>query len=203
MRPEVAMEEARSWAQIERQEFYRQLVDMDGADEHGRSLLEYLVSTASFVAQTPDDHAFRNYYHLILSLGCGPRHAPLVLPDWMDPMQLRNCYENAALMAMEFEELTYVEGYAWHSFVPMQHAWLEHEDGTIIDPTWAQGELTQYGDHATYMGVKFDIQLLRTLVVKHGIYGLFTGDSEARYPMLRNGLVMNGDVAIALREEIA
>lgn len=202
MRPET-LEAATAWAesQASKQQYYRDLVDLD-VDEHGRSLLEYLISTGAMVAQTPEHDYYRNYYHLVLKEGGRPRHAELTLPDDVEAMELRQCYANAAQMAIDFDEFTYVEGHAWHSFIPVPHAWLER-DGVIIDPTWSQEEVTKSGNHATYMGVRFSQQLLRESMVRYGIYGLFCGDSESNHPMLRNGLVMEDGVATALRKDFA
>lgn len=181
--------------------FYEDLVDWN-VDEDARSMLDYLVSTGAIVAQAPEC-VYRNYYHLVLQHGGRPRRAPLELPDWVDPMELRNCYQNAFDMAMEWPELTYVEGFALGSFMPVMHAWLEHDDGTIIDPTWSQPELQQHAESAVYLGVRFERSLLFSLTHEYRIYGIYTGDSETNCPILRYGLEFENDTAIKRKEVVA
>lgn len=59
------------------------------------------------------------------------------------------CYLNAANAALDSIELVYVQGIAGATTsmcIPMEHAWLETEDGRVIDPTWGE-------DGANYRGV--------------------------------------------------
>lgn len=53
--------------------------------------------------------------------------------------QQKDCYRNAfRAMSMVTVPTTYVEGLAMipHLGVPLDHGWLETEDGTVLDPTW-------------------------------------------------------------------
>jgi hypothetical protein len=60
--------------------------------------------------------------------------------------ELGDCYRNAfRCLSMLGSPSIYVEGLARidRLVLPMDHGWIELEDGTILDPTWAEeGEVT-------------------------------------------------------------
>lgn len=57
--------------------------------------------------------------------------------------QKRQCYANCVKTVLRSppgcEELSYAEGFAAAKagqFLPMQHAWLVDQQGSVVDPTW-------------------------------------------------------------------
>lgn len=100
-------------------------------------------------------------------------------PDTYDGPRGRRgqCYKNAALMALERRELTYVEGLATVVGVPLSHAWLVDGEGQVIDPTW--------GDGAGYFGVAFSTEYLLRCITKNGRYGLLDGRDETCRALVR------------------
>lgn len=54
--------------------------------------------------------------------------------DKLDFGPAKNCYGNAALVALYNDEYTYVEGWAT-GIIPVHHAWVEDADGNAIDVT--------------------------------------------------------------------
>lgn len=52
---------------------------------------------------------------------------------------VRNCFENAALTALDNEELTYVEGFAHRGTIAVRHAWVINREGRALEVTWRDG----------------------------------------------------------------
>jgi hypothetical protein len=58
----------------------------------------------------------------------------------IEPGQPKECFENAGRAVLDDTPgVTYVEGYAQGSIIPVHHAWLVTDDGQVIDPTWGTG----------------------------------------------------------------
>lgn len=143
-----------------------------------------------------EDYKYPNYYALLLALGT-PRKADLELPEWCEPMTVGECYANAWELATNNEGLTYVEGYALHLGLLTQHAWVEDDEGRIIDPTWAE-----QGDppFAYYIGIKFETEFLVRRALEIGWVSQFATDWERGNEVLRLGFEMDGDIAIGMGE---
>lgn len=78
------------------------------------------------------------------------------------------CFQNAALLALDDADLTYVEGYgAIESLgsIPMHHAWCVTKRGKVIDPTWKS-------ERCEYFGVPVPEPLLRAELLRTKHYGL-------------------------------
>lgn len=73
----------------------------------------------------------------------------LPLPKSIKPGPERECYRNAALLALGDPRFTYVEGYAAYT-VPLLHAWCVDDAGNVLDVTWRSREGTP-----EYFGVPF------------------------------------------------
>lgn len=68
------------------------------------------------------------------------RTTVLPSPSWLPAPQPNECFANtvAALSRPQARTMTYVEGYAYLAQHDMayEHAWLEDEDGNVIETTW-------------------------------------------------------------------
>jgi hypothetical protein len=118
--------------------------------------------------------------------------SPPDLPDGYEWMEAKNCYGNAAQLALEDPALTYVEGYAMGRFFPIPHAWVVTEDGTVIDPTWApwEGEAADSDVPRAewqYVGVPFTTKFLSSELQRNRTYGLLD-QWETGYRMLKRRL---------------
>ncbi|MGO4112464.1 hypothetical protein ACC786_14375 [Rhizobium ruizarguesonis] len=67
-------------------------------------------------------------------------------PAWLVRGPKRNCFGNARGYALTRDDVLYVEGYALDRQlgIPLAHAWLIDEFGTVIDPTWDDPEENSY-----------------------------------------------------------
>jgi hypothetical protein len=94
-------------------------------------------------------------------------------------MTAKQCFVNAAMLALEDDDLVYIEGYA-ASVIPTEHAWCWSLSGKrIVDPTWERG--------LAYMGIPFTTDFLRRRLLETGKYGLLD-DGLGGFPMLAAGL---------------
>jgi len=61
---------------------------------------------------------------------------PQPRPQDVDKGPNRECFRNAATLAMDYpDRFWYVEGYAVGP-IPILHAWVSTRDGQLVDPTW-------------------------------------------------------------------
>lgn len=82
----------------------------------------------------------------------------------------KHCFMNASHLALDHQDLSYVEGYAYRpDLIPLQHAWCVDLEGRVVDNTWDRPEVCEY------LGVAFSRDHLSSLLVKHGYYGLLVG----------------------------
>ena len=109
--------------------------------------------------------------------------------DWgVEHGELGDCFMNAQSHVMfgdSGEDLTYVEGYAIASNVPIaiHHAWLVTPDGEVIDPTWRGQKASAFGidmkdepsvnPGVEYYGIPFDAEWLRLRAVETEVWGVF------------------------------
>lgn len=96
----------------------------------------------------------------------------------------RQCFANAARLALAVPELTYVEGYARGSsgFV-VHHAWCVDLAGGVIDRTWRQRDV-EVGE---YFGIPIDTDWLRSWLMVTGWFGVFSGAPEWSWQILAHG----------------
>lgn len=111
------------------------------------------------------------------------------LPQGMEMGVPQSCYENAYHLAMNFDELVYVEGLAMRPTLGFAtgHAWVVHATrGNVIDNTWDEPE------DVAYFGVQFETDFVARHIMLAGYYGIFGNHwliPEA--PMYRNGVKWN------------
>lgn len=106
----------------------------------------------------------------------------------------RNCYGDAYQLAMDNDDLTYVEGYAMNTGLAVQHAWVVDSEGTVIDITWAAG-WEQYGDkdedpdsRRSYYGFEVPTETLEQWVDLTGHYGVLGNDWMIASLVIERGL---------------
>lgn len=100
----------------------------------------------------------------------GNFYNPAPLPPEIKPGEKRECYMNAALLAIEYpDRFMYCEGYAVSAVVPMAigHAWVLdiENNNAVVDNTWDDG--------MAYFGVAITIDALLERLVEQGVYGYF------------------------------
>jgi hypothetical protein len=105
----------------------------------------------------------------------GRAYHPQELPEKYPRGTIKECFHNAAMLAIEHPELTYVEGYAKGAIIPVHHAWCVDDKGNVIDNTWPDpGE--------EYVGVPFRTKWLTRYIVKNKTYGVL-GAYWANFPI--------------------
>lgn len=129
-------------------------------------------------------YAYPSYHHMVLELGEVTR-APLFVPDDLGVWPERECYTNAQTLATAHPELTYVEGYALASTMPVNHAWLIDPLGTIIDPTWANLDIDLEFAPPIYCGIRFDTTFMMTNSLRTGWTSIIAGDWRDTYHLER------------------
>lgn len=159
---------------------HERVEQMNIEDPELAAFVEGVAVTGALVGAGPDDWRYRNYHDLILDLSTGPRRATLELPEGVELGEVSQCYRNSWELATEFpDDYIYVEGYAYHSVLPVQHAWVQTPDGRIIDPTWCNPAVREHGPgHALYLGVAFDDGVLTMLSLETGWASVFGADPE-------------------------
>lgn len=112
-------------------------------------------------------------------LAHGRHWTPASFPVGRYPLGFeKECYRNAANLAFDHVELTYVEGYAT-SMLPVEHAWCIDDQGRVVDNTWTDGRAG-----VEYFGVAFNTKFLREHVYHRERYGLIEGYGRG-FPLLK------------------
>ena len=123
---------------------------------------------------------------LIISRGVEGRGQ--ALPQKYRAGEMKQCYRNAAHLAQEHRELTYVEGYA-SSIIPTEHAWCIDEEGNVIDNTWIFDEVLP--EDQTYIGLAFDTKFLTVAILEQGYYGILSEFWRSGYTIeaIKGGII--------------
>jgi len=99
----------------------------------------------------------------------GERMKGAPLRDPFTRMAPRQCFRNAASVALEFG-LKYFEGYGWlEEFgpVPFEHAWcVDPDTRAVVDVTW------ECPEKAVYLGVFVETPLLMQIMLDSGVCGV-------------------------------
>lgn len=109
-------------------------------------------------------------------LGQGRFFKAQPLPREYKRGEMKACYMNAAKLALDNPELTYVEGYGTTKkiqFLPFAHAWCVDKHGNVIDPTWTDG--------VAYCGVPVTTDFLRRQLLATKMYGILSGAGVNRF----------------------
>lgn len=86
--------------------------------------------------------------------------------------EMGNCFGNAADLALWTPGLHYVEGLALAGAfpIPLEHAWVEDDDGNVIDNTWKPDDRDTTA--MTYLGIRVPDPLLRNTLMRRQVYGV-------------------------------
>lgn len=85
--------------------------------------------------------------------------------------KVKECYANAASLALNRPGMTYFEGYAvGRAAIPLGHAWVVDEAGQVIDTTWRPAG--EDPSEWAYLGVGFTHHRLARALMAKGTYGL-------------------------------
>jgi hypothetical protein len=144
------------------------------------ALGRYLSATSSMMRSCRQGvHGYSCLEDFVLRNGVGFPWRPGRAPRMGEPKQ---CYMNAAKMALDDDVLVYAEGYAIVSPVPIPvaHAWCVGGDGLVVDPTWDEGTLP---GEREYFGVAIRRDYLAAALVRRMAWGVLD-DWEGGWPML-------------------
>lgn len=113
----------------------------------------------------------------------GEWFAPSKLPTRISPGEPRQCFANAARLALDHDDLTYVEGYGMVEDIPMvmAHAWCVDRMGKVVDPTWLEDD--GYARAAGYVGLRVRDVDLRAMLLARGSYGLLEDPMVMRHAL--------------------
>lgn len=137
-----------------------------------------------------------------LVLKQGKFFTPEKKPDDIKLGPKKECFANAAKLALERSNLTYVEGYAMVNDrlpLPIAHAWCVDKKGRVVDNTWENPGVA-------YFGVPFKTSYLAKKLSETGVYGILSGsvgssdflkdgvpsEGIANIKKQKNAIVMNG-----------
>jgi hypothetical protein len=104
----------------------------------------------------------------------GREFTPQPLPTIYKRGQKRQCYRNAALLAIDEVDLIYCEGFAM-GVIPVNHAWCCDSEGKVVDPTWPDG--------GEYFGIPIKKEYLCERLQAQETYGILDR-WEDRWPMI-------------------
>jgi hypothetical protein len=127
----------------------------EGITDAQRFLSDYILMLAAFGTRAPLLVAHRGFHW-----------QPAALPTKFARGEPKNCFKNAATLALQHpDELTYVEGFGV-CMVPAEHAWCVDRAGRVVDPTWPRPE------GLTYFGVPFCAKFLAQSLSEATSWGL-------------------------------
>lgn len=100
--------------------------------------------------------------------------------------KLKECYGNAAKLALLYDNLTYVEGFGYRNILPVMHAWCVDENGLVVDPTWRWGRKgTQWESmEGELFGVRIPKDILTEKLLRTRTYGVID-DFASHWPLLQ------------------
>ncbi len=130
------------------------------------------------------DYKYKGMYDLVLKEGSFfiPPEKNKPRPEGMIKGKDKDCYANAARLALDNSNYTYVEGIATPDFIelPIQHAWCIDNKDNVIDPTWKTAG-------SVYYGVPFNTEFLRETILKTEIWGLIPEYYRKDYNPFKEG----------------
>jgi hypothetical protein len=147
-----------------------QTIQLSGVKEYMEAMISMRATMDSFRYSCIEDFVLKH----------GKAWTPRRLPKGVRRGEAKQCFGNAANLALGDESLYYVEGFAM-GVIPTLHAWCARIDGVVIDPTWASAKVPLGKE---YFGVPFKTDFLRKILLRRKSYGVID-DLEGRWPLLR------------------
>jgi hypothetical protein len=95
----------------------------------------------------------------------------------------KNCYMNAAIVAVDQGRGTYVEGLAIGRGGLMPHAWLTLDGTNAVDITWREP-----AGECQYFGIPFSAEVLRKFTTRTRTYGPLLEPNELQQVLIDAGL---------------
>jgi hypothetical protein len=110
---------------------------------------------------------------------------PAPLPARIRPMPIKQCYQNAFLLAARSKgRYRYVEGIAYGVIPDIDHAWCVDDQDRVLDPTWCQPNRPDGGPGLAYFGAVFELDALRELRADTDLLSILH-DYPRKYPLLK------------------
>jgi hypothetical protein len=118
---------------------------------HDEHLLRYLEAIRDVRKEfAPEGMLYSGLEDFLLQHGSFFRRRALL--DGVQPMMLKQCFENAYRLAVRTPAVHYVEGMALIHGLPVHHGWCIDREGNTVDPTWT-GEMLGL----SYFGVELNL----------------------------------------------
>lgn len=111
----------------------------------------------------PPGYKYANTADIVADLGV--EYVGRELPARFHRGPQGQCFANAARLAQNCPDLTYVEGFG-SSLFPIHHAWCIDEDGAVIDTTWEDLEARRY------LGIPIPTDTLWSILEETGLFGV-------------------------------
>ena len=106
--------------------------------------------------------------------------APDQAPGHVVGPEFKACFDNAYRLARRYpKRYCYVEGYAYNTILPLEHAWVVDSKGRVLDPTW--DEFSTIGQ--AYFGVVIPLDVITLARVRSSATALFNWTDG--FPLLR------------------
>lgn len=153
------------------------------------SLKSFLEAQATIMRKIHPNTNWKYGGHEELVLDCGSFMEAKPLPVDVRHGSPKKCYWNCHKLTLKREDLTYVEGFAIASQVPMPvaHAWLLTAEGEAIDPTWKVPGVVYLGVALSTAWIKEFLDS-RKEVTKTEDFSIFSGNHLEGYSLLKQGL---------------
>ena len=117
----------------------------------------------------------------------GKFFTPALLPEGVRSGKTKECYRNAAQLAMDYpDKYTYAEGFSTSFGIPMSHAWtVDNKTGKVVDPTWsAKNKLTP---GLSYYGIAFSNSYLLETIRKTKTWGIIPDYPTSSHNPVKDG----------------
>lgn len=136
-------------------EFREQVLsDMGDLSEPRRAVADYVAIHCAMIRdRVPDE--MNDHLRLLKD---GKFYSPQPLPKRYAYGEMKQCFANAARLALATPDLTYCEGVAL-AIIPTHHAWCIDTKGRVVDPTWRTRENdahTHNPGEMAYLGIAFE-----------------------------------------------
>jgi hypothetical protein len=144
------------------------------------ALENYLVAMAKSPFLGNKEWPHPNMEHLVLHVGFR-MPAPSPLPKWLRKGTPKMCFRNCLNAVKRHpDKLTYCEGFASGSVIPVIHAWLLSSDGLLFDPTWGTH---RSGIQNQYHGIPIMLEYALEIFKQRKSYSVID-NWEGGFPML-------------------